>query len=172
MRRRSSYYRKRGPDHRSPLKRGADDLKGVVERKLDSYGTGVRIAAGAAAIAIVAVTTARRRVGLHPAGTLFVATATPLAAAVALPHGRLRCAALAAGYMYAFKVSWELPYDDPDRLRRRLLVDEPIRFDTWIGRGVPPGVRLQRALRTSGEVSPLDVAVTAIYGSWFLPHAL
>ncbi len=172
MRRRSSYYRKRGPDHRPPHKRGKDDLKGVVERKLDSYGTGVRIAAGVAAITIVVVTTARRRIGLHPAGTLVVATGTPLAAAVAFPHGRLRYAAIAAGYMYAFKVSWELPYDNPDALRRRLLIDEPIRFDTWIGRGVPPGLRLQRALRKPGEVSLLDIAVTAVYGSWFLPHAL
>jgi membrane-associated phospholipid phosphatase len=172
VRRRSSYYRKRGPDHRSPLKRGKDDLKGAVERRLDSYGTGVRVAAGAVAIAIVVLTSARKRIGLPPAGTLIVATATPLAAAVALPHGRWRYAAIAAGYMYAFKVSWELPYDDPERMRRRLLIDEPIRFDTWIGRGVPPGLRLQRALRKSGHVSVFDVAVTIVYGSWFLPHAL
>jgi len=172
MRRRSSHHRKRGPDHRSPLRRSKDDLKGAVERKLDSYGTGVRLAAGAAALAMVVVTTARKRVGLHPAATLVFANATPLAAAVAFPHGRLRYAAIAGGYMYAFKVSWELPYDNPERLRRRLLIDEPIRFDTWIGRGVTPSVRLQRALRTPGEVSLLDIAVTAVYGSWFLPHLL
>jgi len=172
MRRRSSYYRKRGPDRRSLFERGLDDVGGVVQRKIGSRGTGVRVAAAAAALGIVAVTSARKRVGLHPAGTLLVACGTPLAAAVALPHGRPRYAAIAAGYMYLFKVSWELPYDDPDRQRRRLLVDEPIRFDTWIGGGVPPGLRLQRALRTPGEVSALDVAVTIVYGSWFLPHAL
>jgi membrane-associated phospholipid phosphatase len=172
MRKRSSYYRKRGPDRRPILARGLDDVAGAVQRKLDSYGTGLRVAAAVGAVAVIAVTSARKRVGLHPAGTLLIACGTPLAAAVALPHGRPRYAAIAAGYMYLFKVSWELPYDDPERLRRRLLIDEPIRFDTWIGGGVPPTVRLQRALRTPGEVSVLDVAVTVIYGSWFLPHLL
>ena len=172
MRRRSSYYRKRGPDRRSLFARGLDDVGGVVQREIGSRGIGVRIAAGVAAVGIIAVTSARKRVGLHPAGTLLVACGTPLAAAVALPHGRPRYAAIAAGYMYLFKLSWELPYDDPDRQRRRLLVDAPIRFDTWVGGGVPPGLRLQRALRTPGEVSALDIAVTVVYGSWFLPHLL
>ena len=38
--------------------------------------------------------------------------------------------------------------------------------------GTPPGLRLQRALRTKGTVSLLDGAVCVIYGSWFLPHVL
>lgn len=172
MRRRSSYYRKRGPDYRGPFQRVLDDVSGEVQRRIESYGTRARVAAAVGAVAIVAVTEARKRLRVHPAATLVLASGTPLCAAVALPHGRPRYAAIAAAYMYLFKVSWELPYDNPERLRKLLLVDEPIRFDSWIGRGVPPGLRLQRALRTPGEVSALDVAVTVIYGSWFLPHAL
>jgi hypothetical protein len=172
MRERTSYYRKRGPDRRSPFARGLDDLGGEIQRRIDSRRTAYRVGAAVAAVAIIAVTTLRKRVGLHPAGTLALACGTPLCAAVALPHGRPRYAAIAAGYMYLFKVSWELPYDNPERLRKRLLIDEPIRFDTWVGRGVPPGLRLQRALRKPGEVTALDIAVTVVYGSWFLPHAL
>ena len=55
--------------------------------------------------------------------------------------------AVPAGYMHLFKLGWELPYDDPTKLRRRLWIDQPIRFDTVVGLGVPPGLRLQRALR-------------------------
>ena len=90
---------------------------------------------------LVALTLARKRIGLHPAVTLVVGCGVPLGAAIAIPHGRPRYAAIAAGYMYLFKLSWELPYDDPQRCRRRLLIDEPIRFDAWVGRGVPVGPR-------------------------------
>ena len=55
--------------------------------------------------------------------------------------------------MHLFKLGWELPYDDPQKLRRRLWIDEPIRFDRVVGLGVPPGLRLQRALRTRGQVT-------------------
>ena len=62
-----------------------------------------------------------------------------------MPPGRVRYAAIAAGYMYLFKLSWELPYDDPERLRRRLLIDAPIRFDTFVGRGGPGPAAAARA---------------------------
>jgi membrane-associated phospholipid phosphatase len=38
--------------------------------------------------------------------------------------------------------------------------------------GVPPGVRLQRALRRPGEVTAFDRVVTVVYGSWFVPQLL
>ena len=63
----------------------------------------------------------------------------PLGLAIAVPKGRKRYLAVAAGYMHLFKLGWELPYDDADKLRRRLWIDEPIRFDTIVGLGVPPG---------------------------------
>ncbi|MEY2516780.1 MAG: hypothetical protein QOJ89_4138 [bacterium] len=170
MRRRSSYYRRKGPDRQTVLERSLDDAGAAVRRRLTSHPGPVRAAAAAALPVIVGLTIARKKLKLHPSATLLVACGTPLAAAIAMPPGRSRYAAIAAGYMYLFKVSWELPYDDPERLRRRLLIDEPIRFDSWIGGGVPPGLRLQRALRKPGEVTALDIAVTAVYASWFVPH--
>jgi membrane-associated phospholipid phosphatase len=92
--------------------------------------------------------------------------------AIAVPRGRRRYAAVGAAYMYLFKLGWELPYDDPEKLRRRLWIDQPIRFDTVVGLGVPPGLRLQRALRRRGEVTAFDIAITAVYGSWFVPQLL
>jgi membrane-associated phospholipid phosphatase len=118
------------------------------------------------------LTAARRRIGMHPALTVVLGCVPPLGCAIAVPRGRARYLAVAATYMHLFKLGWELPYDDPQKLRRRLWIDEPIRFDTFVGNGVPPGVRLQSALRRKGEVSALDQAVTLIYGSWFVPQAL
>ncbi|MDX6680304.1 MAG: hypothetical protein QOG94_343 [Solirubrobacteraceae bacterium] len=171
MRKRSSTHRRRGPNRGHPLAHAFDDASVAVQRRLRAR-RGPAIVAAVAVPALVALTLARKRAGLHPAATLTIACGVPLGAAIAVPHGRARYAAIAAGYMYLFKISWELPYDDPERLRRRLLIDEPIRFDTFVGRGVPVGLRLQRALRTRGEVSAFDVAVTVVYGSWFVPHLL
>ncbi len=74
--------------------------------------------------------------------------------------------------MWVFKVTWELPYDSPERLRKRLQVRYPIRLDSLIGAGVPPTLRLQRALRDPPHVNLLDKTVTLVYGSWFVPHLL
>ena len=74
--------------------------------------------------------------------------------------------------MWLFKITWEMPFDHPERLRERVRIDYPIKIDTILGGGVTPTQRLQRALRTPGEVSLVDIAVTVVYGSWFLPHAL
>jgi membrane-associated phospholipid phosphatase len=171
MRQRSAHHRRRGPNRRSPFGHLLEDVSTTVQRRLRAR-RGPAIVAAVAVPAIVALTIARKRVGLHPAATITIACGVPLGAAIAIPHGRPRYAAIAAGYMYLFKLSWELPYDDPQRARRRLLIDEPIRFDTFVGGGVPVGLRLQRALRTPGKVSAFDIAVTAVYGSWALPHLL
>ena len=56
--------------------------------------------------------------------------------------------------------------------RRRLRIDYPIRADSTLGGGVPPTLRLQRALRDGERVSALDIAVSLVYGSWFVPHLL
>ena len=128
--------------------------------------------AAAAVPLSVGVIAARKRLGLHPAVTLTLGCVPPLGLAIAVPKGRARYAAVSAGYLHLFKLGWELPYDDPEKLRRRLWIDEPIGFDTVVGLGVPPGVRLQRALRRRGEVTWLDRLVTVVYGSWFLPHIL
>jgi len=171
VKQRSATYRRRGPGGRSAFARGLEVVSATVQRRLRSRRLPMVIAAVAVPV-VVGLTLRRRQLGLHPAVTLTIACGVPLGAAIAIPHGRPRYAAIAAGYMYVFKLSWELPYDDPERLRRRLLIDAPIRFDTLAGCGVPVGLRLQRALRTPGEVSVLDKAVTVVYGSWFVPHLL
>ena len=170
---RSVTYRRRGPDGILPssLGRLLDEGAVVVNRQLRSH-RGWRVAAAAAVPAAVGLIAARRKIGMHPALTLALGCAPPLGCAIAVPKGRRRYAAVGAAYMYLFKLGWELPYDEPEKLRRRLWIDRPISFDTAIGFGVAPGVRLQRALRTRGEVNVLDRVVTVVYGSWFVPQLL
>ena len=173
MRTRSDKFRRRGPDAfgDSALQRVLDDTSKAVNRRLRSH-RGWTVAAAASVPVAVGLIAARKRIGMPPVLTLPLGCLPPLGCAIAVPKGRARLLAVSAAYMHLFKLGWELPYDDPEKLRRRLWIDEPIRFDTVVGIGVPPGLRLQRALRTPGEVSAFDRAVTLVYGSWFLPHIL
>ncbi|MDQ3850879.1 MAG: phosphatase PAP2 family protein, partial [Actinomycetota bacterium] len=122
--------------------------------------------------AAVALVSMRRRAGVRPSVTLGVSSGVPLAVAAILRPSKGRHLAVLAAYMWVFKVTWELPYDDPQKLRRRLQVRYPIRIDSLIGAGVPPTLRMQRALRDPTRVTPLDKAVAAGYASWFLPHLI
>jgi membrane-associated phospholipid phosphatase len=100
-----------------------------------------------------------------------VVSTVPLAVAAALPRGKAQYAATWVSYVWLFKVAWEIPYDKPEKLEPRLRIDYPIRLDSFLGRGVPPGVRLQRALREPPRVSALDVGMTALhYLLWAAPH--
>ena len=122
--------------------------------------------------AAVTLVVMRKRLGIPQAVALPVASVAPLAVAAVMPPGKGRHVAVGATYMWVFKVSWELPYDNPKKLRSRLQIDYPIRIDSLVGGGMPPTQRLQRTLRDRMEVTALDKAVTAIYGSWFVPHAV
>jgi len=168
---RPARYRRRGPDGPSSPQRLLDGASSAVNRQLRSH-RGWRVVAAASVPLAVGAIAARRRIGLHPAVTLPLGCVPPLGMAIAVPKGRKRYAAVGAAYMHLFKLGWELPYDDPQKLRRKLWIDQPIRFDTIVGLGVPPGLRLQRALHTHGEVTMFDRAVTAVYGSWFVPQLL
>jgi hypothetical protein len=66
----------------------------------------------------------------------------------------------------------ELPYDDPEALRRRLKIRYPIKVDRLIGAGRLPNSRLQDLLmRPSERVSGLDRALTFAHWAWFFePH--
>ncbi|HEX8159096.1 MAG TPA: phosphatase PAP2 family protein [Solirubrobacteraceae bacterium] len=163
-------YRRSGPAGHPVLARWLDGAEQAA-RSICSRKEVKRLAAASVPVT-VGLTAARRRLGIHPAVTLVIGCAIPLGCAIALPRGRRRYIAVGAAYMWLFKTSWELPYDDPEKLRRRLLVDEPIRYDALLGGGVPPGVRLQRALHTRGEANAFDKAMALVYGSWFLPHIL
>ena len=88
-----------------------------------------------------------------------------------LPRTKARDAALFALQMWAFTVIHELPYDDPERLRRRLHVRYPIRVDRVLGLGELPNVRLQRAFSRPGEVTALDRVLAVVHWAWFVePH--
>ena len=170
---RPAMYRRQGPDALPPsLHRLLDGASRAVNRELRRRRRTWRAVAAASVPTAVGLIAARRRIGMHPAVTLTLGCVPPLGCAIAVPRGRRRYLAVAAAYMHLFKLGWELPYDEPEKLRRRLWIDEPIRFDSVVGLGVPPGRRLQRALRKSGEVTALDIVVTAIYGSWFVPQLL
>jgi membrane-associated phospholipid phosphatase len=113
----------------------------------------------------------RRRFGVHPAVTTAAAAAGPFALAVLRPRTRRRDVALYALQMWAFTVIHELPYDDPERLRRRLRVRYPIKIDRALGGGELPNVRLQRALGRKGEVTLVDRALAVVHWVWFFqPH--
>jgi membrane-associated phospholipid phosphatase len=73
--------------------------------------------------------------------------------------------------MWAFTIVHELPYDDPEGLRRRLQVRYPIRADRALGLGELPNLRLQRAFSRPGEVTALDRVLAMVHWAWFLePH--
>ena len=73
--------------------------------------------------------------------------------------------------MWAYLAAYKMPNDDPEALEARVLVDYPVRFDTWVGRGTPPTLRLQRALGTPGGVARWEKALVWSHWVWFaFPH--
>jgi membrane-associated phospholipid phosphatase len=140
--------------------------------RLAGYGRAVRWPLLAYLPAAVAYARTRRKLGAPAYLSLPLVALAPLAPALALPRGRFRSAAIWATQMWAYKVAFEVPHDRPERHRERLHIDYPIEADTVIGRGAPPGVRLQRRLRHPPRLSWLDRAVSALYFTWELePHA-
>jgi membrane-associated phospholipid phosphatase len=103
--------------------------------------------------------------------TMVATAAGPVALAVLVPRTKTRDAVLFALHMWAFTIVHELPYDDPERLRRRLRVRYPIRADRALGLGRLPNVRLQRAFSRPGDVTTLDRVLTIVHWAWFVePH--
>jgi membrane-associated phospholipid phosphatase len=132
----------------------------------------VRIAAGAAVAASVAVPLLRRRRRIPASVTLGALAAGPMAVAVLRPRTRGRDIALFALQMWGFTMAHELPYDDPDALRARLRIRYPIVADRIIGLGKLPNARLQRAFSRPGEVTALDRFLSVVHWAWFMePHA-
>jgi membrane-associated phospholipid phosphatase len=111
----------------------------------------------------------RRRI---PAGvTLGAMVAGPMAIAVLRPRTRGRDIALFTLQMWGFAMAHELPYDDPEALRRRLRIRYPIVADRILGLGQLPNARLQRAFSRPGEVTRLDRFLSVIHWAWFMePH--
>jgi membrane-associated phospholipid phosphatase len=132
----------------------------------------VRVAAaGVVAVGIVAPLV-RRRLELRPLQVALLTWPAPAALTFVFPRTRLRDAAVYTLQMWAYTTMYQMPHDDPDRLRERVLVDYPIRMDRAIGMGELPTVRLQRRLARVNEVRKLDVALSMVHWGWFfMPHA-
>jgi membrane-associated phospholipid phosphatase len=132
----------------------------------------VRAGAVAALAASVVVPVMRRRWRVPAAVTTAAVVAGPMSLAVLRPRTHVRDVALFALQMWGFAVAHELPYDDPEALRRRLRIRYPIQVDRVLGAGELPNVRLQRALSRPGEATKLDRLLSAVHWAWFLqPHA-
>ncbi|MEA2156631.1 MAG: hypothetical protein QOE11_2771 [Solirubrobacteraceae bacterium] len=167
--------RRRGPDRRPFPVRVLEELRRGPRRATGRHArrVGWRILAGAWVPAGVVLAQLRKRLELPAPATVAIAGLVPLGAIAATsPRSRTRYIAAGAAYMWLFKITWEMPFDHPERLRRRVRVDYPIRIDTFLGGGVTPTQRLQRALREPGHITVFDMAVTVVYGSWFAPHLL
>jgi membrane-associated phospholipid phosphatase len=128
----------------------------------------VRAGAAGALASAVAVPLLRRRLRAPASATIAACAAGPLAIAVLQPRSRKRDVAIYAMQMWAFTMVHELPFDDPERLRRRLRVRYPIAVDGFMGRGRLPNVRLQRRLSRFRGVRAVDRFLTWVHWLWFL----
>ena len=132
----------------------------------------VRAGAAGAIAAAIALPLVRRRARVPAPVTIAACAAGPLALAVLHPRTHKRDIGLFTLQMWAFTMVHEIPYDDPERLRRRLRTGYPIAVDRVIGLGRLPNVRLQRALARLPRVRVLDRVLTWAHWLWFLePYA-
>jgi membrane-associated phospholipid phosphatase len=133
----------------------------------------VRAGATAGLAAAIALPLVRKRLRVPGPVTLVVSAVGPVAVAVLSPRTRRRDVALFAMQMWAFTVVHEMPYDDPERLRRRLYTRYPIEVDRRIGFGRLPGARLQTLLAGRRHSAALDRFLTVAHWLWFFePYAV
>ena len=130
-------------------------------------GLAVRVGAGAALTAAIVVPLVRKRLRIPAPVTIAAAASGPLAVAVLRKRSRSRDVALFALQMWAFAVVHELPYDDPERLRRRLHTSYPIVADRLLGFGKLPNGRLQRAVARMPGARLVDRILTWTHWLWF-----
>jgi len=127
----------------------------------------VRAGAMAAVGAAIALPLIRRRRRIPAPLTVAACASGPLALAVLTPRSKKRDVALFAMQMWAFTMSHEIPFDDPERLRRRLRVNYPIAIDRVVGFGRLPNARFQGALARLGPVKAIDRFLTWVHWLWF-----
>ncbi len=127
----------------------------------------VRVGALAAVGAAFAVPLIRRRHRIPAPVTVAACAGGPLALAVLTPRSKRRDVVLFAMQMWAFIMVHEIPYDDPERLRRRLRVNYPMAIDRALGCGSLPNARLQRALARLRRVKAIDRVLTWAHWLWF-----
>ncbi len=128
----------------------------------------MRSGAGAALGAALLLPLARRRLRIPAPLTIAACALGPPALAVLRPRSKRRDVALFALQMWAFTVVHEIPFDHPERLRRRLSVRYPIAIDRALGAGRLPNARLQGLLGRVGRVGNINRILTWVHWLWFL----
>ena len=133
----------------------------------------IRTAAWGAVVLGATAPLVRRRLRLPPPVVTAAAAAAPLGLSVAMRRSARRDIGVVCLQMYAYVTSYQMPNDDPERLRARVRMHYPVVVDRAIGFGELPGLRLQRAFaRGAGE--PLRAAEQALvwcHWLWFgVPH--
>jgi hypothetical protein len=133
--------------------------------------TAIRAAAATALVAGLAAPLLRRRLRLPPAVTIATAATAPFALTVLAPRSRARDVGTVCLQMWAYLAAYQMPNDDPAALEARTFVSYPVAFDSWIGRGTPPTLRLQRAFGRSNGFARWEKALVWSHWVWFLfPH--
>jgi len=126
----------------------------------------IRLAAWATVGAALALPKLREPLRLPRALVMGALVAGPPAAAVGLPPGRARRYGAFLAQMWAYLRAFELTYAKPDRLRRRLRVDEPLAHERRLLGDPPPTVRLQ-AWRCRSRLAPAaDLILGLVYVAW------
>jgi len=136
-------------------------------RPTRSVRLAVRAGATASLGAAIALPLVRKRLRVPNPVTLAVSASGPLAVTVLMPRTRKRDVVLFSMQMWGFTVVHEMPYDDPERLRRRLYTRYPIEVDRRIGFGRLPGARLQTLLAGRRHAAALDRFLTITHWLWF-----
>jgi membrane-associated phospholipid phosphatase len=132
----------------------------------------IRVAAWGVVAVGAAIPLARRRVRIPPPVVTATAAAAPLALCVAVPRSRARDVAVCTLQMWAYVATYQMPNDDPEKLRARVRVSYPVKADHAIGLGRLPGLRLQEALARPDAIGRADQVLVWSHWVWFLvPHA-
>ena len=133
--------------------------------------TAVRAAALTVLAAGVAAPLVRRRLRLKPPVVLGAAAAAPFALCVLVPRSRTRDFVTCVLQMLAYVTAYKMPYDDPEALVRRVKVAYPVKIDRFLGGGMTPTLRLQRALGTPGRFRAWEKLLVWSHWVWFaFPH--
>ena len=132
----------------------------------------IRAAAWGAVATGLAAPVVRRRLKLPVVAVTAATVAAPVALCVALPRSRGRDVATCVLQMWAYVAHYEMPNDDPERLRARVRIAYPVRIDRVLGLGELPGARLQRRLGRPGRgLRAGEQVLVWCHWLWFLiPH--
>jgi membrane-associated phospholipid phosphatase len=133
--------------------------------------TALRAAAVAVLAAGVAAPLVRRRLKLRPPVVMAAAASAPIALCVLLPRSRARDVGTCLLQMFAYVTAYKMPYDDPEALVQRVKVAYPVKIDRFLGGGMTPTLRLQRALGTPGRFRAWEKLLVWSHWFWFaFPH--